>query len=82
MGPRNLTEIINLLAGLASAITVLLTAAALLFFFWGLTEMILNADNSDKLKTGRERMIWGLVALFIIFSLAGIIAILRGTFLI
>jgi hypothetical protein len=79
--PQNLKELIELFSELAYYVSYLLTALALLFFFWGLAGMILNAGDASKLSNARTRMIWGLVALLVIFSLAGIIALLQNTFI-
>lgn len=48
-------------------------AAALLFFFWGLAKFILGAGDEEKRKAGRGMMLAGVVALFIMASILGII---------
>ena len=50
--------------------------AALLFFFWGLAKFILNPDERES---GRNLMIWGVIALFVIASVWGITKILGET---
>ena len=75
-----LTGIICQLTSLAQAVVPVLVALALLFFVWGLAQWILNMSDTDKHKEGKERMIWGLVALFVIMSVAGLVAILQATF--
>lgn len=52
-------------------------ALAVLFFFWGLAVYILNASGDPgKREEGRTRMIWGVIALFIIVSIWGIVGFL------
>ena len=75
----NLTEIITTLTNLLLFAVPIVVAFALLLFLWGLAEFILNAGESDKLKQGRERMIWGLVTLFVILSLGGLVSLLTVT---
>ena len=57
-----------------------LIALALLYFLWGVAQWILNINNEEKMREGRMRVIWGLVALFFIVSIGGVIAILMNTF--
>lgn len=47
-------------------------ALALLFFFWGLAQFIRSV--SDKtIQEGKNKMIWGIIALFVMISIWGII---------
>ena len=75
-----LTSIIGIFTNLAQAAVPILVMLALLFFFWGLADWLLNMSDTDKHKTGKQRMIWGLVALFAVASIGGIITILKTTF--
>lgn len=51
-------------------------ALALLFFFWGLAQYILNAGDEGKKEEGRNKMIWGIVALFVMASVWGLVRFL------
>lgn len=55
---------------------------ALLVFFWGIIKYISSAGNAEKAKEGKSIMIYGAIALFVLFSIFGIIQFLRGEFLI
>ena len=72
--------IINIIAGLINAATPVVVALALLYFFWGLATYILNSNDGEKQKEGRNIMIWGLLALFVMVSVWGIINVVRDTF--
>jgi hypothetical protein len=78
-----LTGFICKLTLLVLQVVPVLVALALLFFFWGIANWILSLSSGDEdgAKKGRERTIWGLVALFFILSIGGIIAIISNTFL-
>ena len=53
----------------------LLVAIALLVFFWGLMKYILNLSSGEaKVEEGKNIMKWGLIALFVMVSVWGIIA--------
>jgi len=76
----DLQGILNELATLIQTATPLVVALALLFFFWGLATYILAAGNEEKKKNGRSIMVWGVLALFIMVSVWGIINVIRTTF--
>jgi uncharacterized membrane protein HdeD (DUF308 family) len=53
---------------------------ALLFFFWGIAKYIWSV-GTDK-DEGKKMMIWGVVALFVMSSVWGIISYLQDEFII
>ncbi len=52
----------------------LVVALALLFFFWGLAKFVLAAGDEVDAKKGKDMMIWGVVALFIMISVWGLVS--------
>jgi hypothetical protein len=72
----------NLANGAASIVTILLPVAAslaVLFFFWSLAMFILSSGSAEKGKN-KTQMLWGVVAIFVIFSIWGLVGFLRSTF--
>ena len=67
-------SIINLL------IPVLVTLALILFFV-GLIRYLAKSGDEKGKQRDKEVILWGLIALFIIFSVWGILGILKRTFL-
>lgn len=65
---------------LVSNIAVFLFALALLVFLWGMAKFILKADNETEREKGKQVMLWGLIALFVMLSVWGIVHILTITF--
>lgn len=65
------TEILNPVIGLMIAI-------AFAVFLWGIIEFIANADNEQKRADGKRHIIWGLVGLFIMVAVAGIIVVINN----
>ncbi len=57
-----------------------LAALALVLFFVGIVRYVAHAGEKSK---GRDKqvIVWGLVALFLIFSIWGILRVLHNTFL-
>jgi len=57
-----------------------LSALAVVVFFIGLVRYVKDSGDSKGHQEGRERIIWSLLALFILFSIWGILAILNTSF--
>ena len=57
------------------------TGMMLILFLWIMFQVVANAGDAEKLKKARPRIIWGIIILFALFSLAGILAVLQQTFL-
>ena len=52
---------------------------ALIFFFWGLAQFILHSGEEKAHEEGKNKMLWGIVALFVMFSISGILNWVAGT---
>lgn len=61
-----------------SSIVPLLITLALIVFFWGLVQYILSSGEGDH-KKGRAIMIAGIVSLFVMVSVWGIIRLAQNT---
>jgi hypothetical protein len=47
---------------------------AIVFFFWGMAQFILHDAGNDKTREdGKKKMLWGIIALFVMASIMGII---------
>ena len=79
--PNDLSDIIFNFIDIISTLIPLVIALAILFFFWGLAKFILYADNDEKRKEAKSIMIWGVIALFVMVTIGGIIALLSDSFL-
>ena len=63
-----------------SPVIKLLFVLAVMYFFWGVFSFIMNSSNETEREIGKQHMIWGIVGMFIMASVTGIIAIIGGTF--
>lgn len=70
----NVFSLVNSIRDVVDVLIPLVAALALLYFFWGLAKFILNSDNEEARDSGKHIMIWGVVALFIIVSVWGLVA--------
>lgn len=57
----------------------LLTGVALLVFFWGLVEYISQAGSGAEVEESKKRMVWGIVGLFVITTIWGIVKFIGGS---
>lgn len=60
-------------------VVALLGSLAFLFFMWGAAVFILGSGDTNKVKEGKQRMIWSLVGLFVMFSVWGLLNFIDGT---
>jgi len=57
-----------------------LVGLALLVFIWGLVLFIFNSGREDGVEKGKRIMVWGVVALFTIISVWGIVYTIQDVF--
>src|SRR3989344_3135645 len=82
MAPQNFAELINLFNRLILKLVPVLEVVALLVFFWGLVKFIFRVGGDEKAVEGGKRlMIWGLLALFVMISVWGIIRFMQNALL-
>ena len=59
-------------------LTYLVFALTLVLFLWGLAKFILKAEDPGEREKGRQLMVWGLIGMFVMFSVMGIVYMIRG----
>ena len=75
------TTILNRIVDvILNPIVFVLFLVAFLYFLWGIFIMILRADDSSARSDGRSHMFWGIVGMFIMVSVYGILKIVLSTF--
>ena len=57
----------------------LMFAVAIVVFLWGIIEYIRGAGSPDSREQGTRHIIWGLVGLFIMVGVFGIINLFKDT---
>ncbi len=73
----------DLMLSVGAIVTLLIplsATAALLFFFWGLAKFILKLGRGEEsaVEEGKEIMKWGIVSLFVIVSIWGIVSLIQA----
>ncbi|MCR4275036.1 MAG: pilin [Candidatus Campbellbacteria bacterium] len=57
----------------------IIASLALLVFMWGIVKYLTSAGDADKAKEGKSIMIYGVIALFVLFSVVGLVAFIRSS---
>lgn len=73
----NVDTFLGNVMGLINTLLALCVALAVLLFFWGLVKYMKNAGDEEKSKEGKSLMIWGIVILFIMASVWGIVGFFK-----
>jgi hypothetical protein len=73
-------SILGVINSLVNELIPLTMALALLAFFWGLVKYIWNSGNEESKADGKKIMIAGIVGLFVMISIWGLVGIIAQTF--
>lgn len=65
---------------IARSLIPIFITLALVAFFWGIAKFILAAGNPEKIEEGRKIIIYGVISLFVMITLVGILSFLQATF--
>lgn len=65
--------ILNLVIGI---LFVLVT----LYFIWGVIQYVSSAGDEEKLKNGKQHMLWGIIGMVVMAAAWGIVSIVMTTF--
>lgn len=80
MPPSQINQIIVNLIGTARLVLVLLFVLALLVFVWGIIKFIVAASNPEQLKKARGILWWGVIGMFVLASVFGIVVAIQVYF--
>lgn len=74
------TDIMLYLNATLRILNPILFSVAFIVFFWGLSKFILNSDNEEEIRKGKNYMVWGILVLFILISFRAIISFMTSEF--
>lgn len=75
--PRSFAELAEMIVGFLNAATGVLMVVGLVVYFWGMSINILSFENDPTKR--KAYFVWGIVVLFVMVSIWGIIALLQNT---
>jgi hypothetical protein len=71
-----LNSIVTSLDTLVGLLIPVVIALGLLFFIWGLVTYIAASGDEAAKEEGKRKMIWGIIALFVIVAVWGLVSLL------
>jgi hypothetical protein len=71
--------IICRIGNILNTIIPILVVLGVVYFVWGVVQYVIASDEEAK-KTGRNRMIYGIIGLAVIVAMWGLVGILTNTF--
>lgn len=78
-GYTTIDNFLNKLKVWIPTVTGIIFGLAIIGFLWGLMKFIFAAGSEDAKEEGKSIMIWGLVAIFVMASVWGIVRLARDT---
>ncbi len=69
-----------LVIGFIKPLMWLIMSLAVVYFLWSIAQVILHSDSMDQREELKKRATWGIVALFVMTSMWGLVNILVNTF--
>ncbi len=69
----NVSTLLGSVGKLINSALPIVVGLALLGFFWGLAMFVFAAHDPEKRGEGRQIMIWGVVALFVMVAVWGLV---------
>lgn len=78
--PGNFTEFVCFFVDIVDSLIPLFASLAFLSFMWGIVQFIRSAGDEKKVSGAKEIMFWGVIGLFVLFSIFGLIQLLSSTF--
>lgn len=78
-GTGDLTGFVMVVGNIVNLLVPLVSTLAIVFFFYGLAKYVLNAGDEEKKAEGKNIMIWGVLAMFVLVTIWGIIGFLQKT---
>lgn len=70
----------NLLKYIVNPAILLLFALGFTVFMYGLLEFMWHLNSGEASKEGKQHMIWGIIGMFLMVSVYGVIAVIDETF--
>lgn len=63
-----------------SALIQIAITLALVYFMWGVVQYVLSSDSAEERKKSKEVMFWGVISMFVIVSVWGIVLAFKKLF--
>jgi len=61
-------------------VIIILFVLVTLYFIWGVVQYVSAAGDEEKLKKGKDHMIWGIIGMVVMAAAWGIVAVVMQSF--
>ena len=78
--PSTLRELVDIILNIINPLLLVIAGLSLLAFFKGLISFIFHAGDAKGNDEGKSLMKWGLIALFVMVTLWGILSFFSNSF--
>lgn len=78
-GVGSATNLIAFLKDALSTATILILAAAVVFFLWNVFKFVMAAGDEEKRKEGQQGIIYGIIGIAVMVSIWGLVNFLTKT---
>ncbi|MFA6553945.1 MAG: hypothetical protein WCS89_00345 [Candidatus Paceibacterota bacterium] len=75
----NVNDLSSRLLGIGNTVTYLLVALAVIYIIWNVVNFLIKPAGEER-KGAQMNIVWGIVGLFVIVSIWGLVGILTNTF--
>jgi heme/copper-type cytochrome/quinol oxidase subunit 4 len=79
--PSTFSDLINLFIDIINEAIPIIIALAIVVFFWGLAKFIISTGGGKEKEDAKNIIFWGIIVLFILLSIWGIVRLLKDTFI-
>jgi len=76
---KDIDSLLKKVLSILNFLIPVLIAIAIVFFIWSIISYVFKKGEEDK-KIARQNMIWGIISLFVIVSVWGLVNVLLNTF--
>lgn len=74
------SSLVNTLLWYIQLLVPFILALTLLVFLWGIFKLVFSNDSDKAIEEGKKFMTWGIVSLFVMVSVWGLVRVLTKTF--
>ena len=79
-GGANFQGLIGAFTDVLKLIIPFFMLLATVIFLWGVITYLTAGGEEEKIKSGRTYMLWGIISLFVMIAVWGLVNVLEGTF--
>lgn len=74
------TSVLTKVKGWVDILLPLSFSVVFLAFVYGVIRFLMSGSDTNKKEEAKNRLLWGVVAMFVVVTIWGIVAFLQGTF--